>query len=113
MTVTIAKNRFFEFTDGGPVQRSNEIDKDLFALVQMGQADEDFVLVRGVLKAGIFLPLHSHGGAEAVHVIDGTIEVYLDDQKRWFTVQSNESIVISSNVRIPSETLLISLPPPL
>ena len=54
-----------------PVQGSDEIDNGLFVLARLGTGDDDLVLSRGTLNAGLFVPLHRHDDIECIHVAGG------------------------------------------
>lgn len=81
-----------------PVQGSEEIDTGLFVLATLGEQNDDHVLTRSVLNAGLFIPLHRHDDIESIHVVTGCVDVYLGDRRRWFTVAAGNSIVVASGV---------------
>jgi quercetin dioxygenase-like cupin family protein len=81
-----------------PVQGSDEIDNGLFVLARLGTGDDDLVLSRGTLNAGLFVPLHRHDDIECIHVAAGSIDVYLGDRRQWFTVDAGSSIVVAGGV---------------
>jgi quercetin dioxygenase-like cupin family protein len=78
----------------GIVQRSDEIDTGLFVVARLGSKDADHVLTRGTMASGLFIPLHRHDDIECIHVTTGSLDVYLGDHSRWFTVGPGESIVV-------------------
>jgi quercetin dioxygenase-like cupin family protein len=76
------------------VQRSDEIDTGVFVLARLGSEDDNHVLTRATMVSGLFIPLHRHDDVECLHVMTGSLDVYLGDHNRWFTVGAGESIVV-------------------
>jgi anti-sigma factor ChrR (cupin superfamily) len=70
----------------------------MFVLASMGDAEDDHVLISGQLAAGLFIPLHRHDDVECLHIVTGSLDVYLGDLERWFTLQPGESILINPDV---------------
>ena len=80
------------------MQRSVEIDAGQFVLTRLGDGEEDLVLTRSVMASGLFIPLHSHADIESLSVVAGSLDVYLGDERCWFTIRSGESIVVPPGV---------------
>ena len=56
----------------------------------------DTALVRGTMRGGVIVPLHSHADQELIYVVGGSLEVFLETHG-WHTVGVGEVAVIAGN----------------
>lgn len=56
----------------------------------------DSALVRGSMRGGLIVPLHSHADQELIYVVGGSLEVFLETHG-WHTVGVGEVAVIAGN----------------
>jgi quercetin dioxygenase-like cupin family protein len=58
-------------------------------------------LYKGMLPAGVVIPLHSHPDSEVFYVLEGALEVYQEkiESKGWHSVAAGNAIAVAPGVK--------------
>ncbi len=61
----------------------------------------DHCIMEGELPAGVVIPLHTHPDPESFYLLDGQMELYLDDgvASGWQTVRAGELAVVPGSAK--------------
>lgn len=79
----------------------NLMGAQMLVVARLGAGDDDTVLIRSTM--GIEprrVPLHAHADVESFYVIEGQLEIYIEDATPgWRKVTAGQSLTVPSNVR--------------
>ncbi len=58
-------------------------------------------VIIGILPPGVFVPLHSHAGAEWFFLLSGEMEAFIGDQTggRWQLMGPDELVIVHAGIR--------------
>jgi quercetin dioxygenase-like cupin family protein len=84
-------------------------------LTEVSNNDEDYCLVRGIVPAGVVVPLHSHPERETFYVLEGEVQGLWEDH--WITLGAGDVVDVPGglkhgwrNVSGKSASLLVVVP---
>jgi quercetin dioxygenase-like cupin family protein len=65
------------------------------------QVRDQISVMRGAVRAGVVVPLHSHPDPEIIYIIEGSIEVFQSEgpDAGWSTVIAGQTVSIPGNVK--------------
>ena len=66
-------------------------------LTAVSDNDDDYCMIRGILPAGVVVPLHSHAERETFYVLEGEIEGLCED--RWSTLRIGDTFNVPSGLK--------------
>lgn len=72
-----------------------------FLASEMAFPEKSLDVLIGVLRPGVFVPLHSHAGPEWFFLLEGEMQAYTGDENggSWETVRVGELVVLPTGVR--------------
>jgi quercetin dioxygenase-like cupin family protein len=73
------------------------------ALTRLSDEDDEYCLFRGILPAGVFVPLHSHADRETFYILDGELQGLIRD--RWMTLTAGDVLDIPSGIKHASRNV--------
>src|ERR1700688_4419103 len=81
-------------------QRFNTFGVLLNFLVTPAETGHEVSLFKGILPAGVVIPLHSHAEPELFYVLGGSLEMYREsgETQGWSTAQPGGVLAIPGNV---------------
>lgn len=66
-------------------------------LTALSDNDDDYCLIRGIVPAGVVVPIHSHAERETFYVLEGEVQGLLEDH--WITLGPGDVFEVAGGLK--------------